>query len=113
MGDILDAAASAGSNTVENIGFGREDQNAAEDEAMTKAVAEARHRADTIAKAAGVRIVGVYDINTSPVFRPGPVMFARAVGAADNAAVTPVAPGELTVSANVTIVYELSPELGK
>jgi uncharacterized protein YggE len=110
MGDILDAATNAGSNTIENISFGREDQDAAENEAMGKAVADARRRADILAKAAGVRLIGILEINNSPAFRP--------VAAYDNsmvfkAAATPIALGELSVTSSVTIVYELSSELLK
>jgi uncharacterized protein YggE len=46
FGDILDAATAAGSNSVENISFGREDETGADSEALRKAVADARRKAD-------------------------------------------------------------------
>jgi uncharacterized protein YggE len=107
IGDILDAATSAGSNTIESISFGLDDETAAEDAALRKAVADARRKADEIAGAAGVRIEGVYELNEGAVHRPYPIAYSRAAFGAENAA-TPVQPGESTVTAEVTIVYKMS-----
>lgn len=109
MGEILDAATGAGSNTIEGIAFGLQEPQASEDSALDKAIREARRKADRMAMAAGVRIVGIYEINEGGNMRPFPLMMGRAADAAE--ANTPIASGELTISATVTIVYELSREL--
>ena len=106
IGEILDAATAAGSNTVENIAFGQKDQAPAEDEALHRAIANARRKADQIAIAAGVRIVGIDEINEGSVQRPFPILYSRASVA--EATSTPILAGESTVTANVTIVYEVS-----
>jgi uncharacterized protein len=106
MGDILDAATQAGSNTIEGIALGLQDPTANEDMALEKAVREARRKADRMAMTAGTRILGVYEINEGTNVRPIPVMYGRAGAAAEDAA-TPIQPGELTVTATVTIVYEI------
>ncbi|HLK56697.1 MAG TPA: SIMPL domain-containing protein [Chthonomonadaceae bacterium] len=104
LGEVIDAASAAGSNTIDSIAFGREDPSSAENEALSKAVAAARRKADQLARAAGVRIMGIYEMNEGPIQRPYPMMFGRADVAA---AATPINPGEFTVTANVTIVYEM------
>jgi uncharacterized protein len=109
MGEILDAATGAGSNTIEGIAFGLQEPQASEDSALEKAIAQARRKAERMAMAAGVRIVGIYEINEGGNMRPIPMMMGRAADAAE--AITPIAPGELTISASVTIVYELSRDL--
>ena len=110
MGDVLDAATNAGSNTIEGIAFGLQESTATEDQALEKAVKDARRKADRMVMAAGAKIVGVYEINEGVNVRPVPMMFGRAAAVAD-AASTPIAPGELTTTANVTIVYEIEKTL--
>lgn len=105
-GKVIDAGLSAGANTVQGVSFGLEDRAAAEQEALTEAVREARTKADTMAKAAGVQLGGVLRIEGGAAGpRPleagvGGVMFARAA--------TPIEAGELTVTANVTILYRIA-----
>jgi len=114
LGDILDEATTVGSNSIESITFGQTEQTASEDLALSKAVADARRKADLMARTSGVKIVGVYEMNEGNVQRPGPMMFSRA-----SLAATPIIPGESTITADVTVVYEIrdlataSPTLGK
>ncbi len=103
LSDVIDAATVAGSNTIDGIVFAREDQAAAENEALKRAVRNARSKADLIAATAGVRIVGVFELNEGQVQRPIPMTYSRAAMAS-----TPINSGELSVSATVTIVYEMS-----
>ncbi|MGH7806837.1 MAG: SIMPL domain-containing protein, partial [Thermodesulfobacteriota bacterium] len=72
------------------------------------AVGDAKATAETVAKAAGVRVVKI--VRISPSYEvPGPVYrdFLQAKVAAAESAPTPIEPGELTVSATVNIVYEI------
>ena len=105
VGAIIDAATAAGSNTIDDISFGIVNRAPSTDAALAKAVTEARRKADNLARAAGVTILGVYEIDEGTPSR-GPVPFARGMMAA--AAATPVAPGEMTVSADVTVIYEIA-----
>lgn len=109
MGNVLDAATDAGSNTIEGIVFGMEDEKAASDQALEQAVQDARRKADRMVKAAGVTIVGVYEINETGMVRPYAMTMAKAdaIGGAS----TPIAPGEINISANVTIVYQISEQM--
>ena len=70
---------------------------------MAAAVRDAAARAETIAEAAGIRLGPVISINAGGV-GPAPRPFlARAVAAE----AVPVATGELTVRAQVSVIYAI------
>ncbi len=109
LGGLIDAAIAAGANQTGGIRFGLADEAEAEaaDAARRRAVADARHKAEILAEAAGHGLGAVLDIREGgapPV--PGPMAemsFARAADAG-----TPVAAGELAIRATVTIRYALA-----
>jgi uncharacterized protein YggE len=105
VGTILDAAVAAGANTSWGVSFGLKDQNAAEAQALTVAVSNARTRAQAIAGALGVSISGVGSASeaTYNIVSPQP-LYARAA-AAGPVNSTPVQTGQLTVSADINVVY--------
>jgi uncharacterized protein YggE len=105
VGAVLDAAVSAGANHSYGISFERGDQAALEREALRKALAEARARAEALAAAAGkkiVRVVSVREADTQPDL-PAYKKLAAEAGAGG----VPVEPGELTVTAAVEVVFEI------
>jgi uncharacterized protein YggE len=108
-GPILDAVVKAGANRVSGISFDISDRKSAEDGAIKAAIAEARHRGELLAEAAGVRLVRVISVNAS-TDNNGPVpQFARndfALAAAQ----TPVLPGERAVTAEANITWEIAPK---
>ena len=55
-GDVLDAAVGSGATSVSGVRFDLKDRAAAEREALRKAVADARGRADAAASGAGLRV---------------------------------------------------------
>ncbi len=102
LGDILDAVARAGANEFRGIQFTLQEPGPAEDAARQAAVADAQARADLIAGAAGVQILGILSITESGgMHNPGPEMMAVASRS------VPVAGGEVGVSASITITYEI------
>jgi uncharacterized protein YggE len=107
VGEVVDAATAAGATNMDGISFRVEDPTDAEAAARTAAVADARTKADQLAEAAGVTIVGVQSISESGGQAPEPVFYARAEAAFDTAASTPVLPGEVELSINVFMVYEI------
>lgn len=109
IGDVIDAATAAGSNTIENIQFSSSKPDQYEGEALEKAVQEARRKAQRIARAAGQTLTRILEINENSGFRPVP-MYMAARGAAAEAN-TPINPGELTATASVTVTYGISGEL--
>ena len=112
IGKAIDAALEAGANNVHGVGFGLEKREAADSAAIEDAVKDARRKADTLARAAGVRITGVHHIQEGQVFRPMPVMETAMFRGGAAKVDTPISPGELTVSANVTVVYNIAPAAG-
>jgi uncharacterized protein len=100
---VLDRAIAAGANEMSGIEFVVSEQSKLLDQARDDAIADARRKAELYAKAAGAklgRVVSITEEGTSPPPRPMQAMRAGAV---------PVAPGEQTLRAAVTVSYELGP----
>lgn len=74
-GAVSDACIAAGATAINGVDFGLFDPNAARSEAIGKAVADARANAEAIARAAGLRVVGIKSIELGG--GPGPVPMAR------------------------------------
>ena len=107
VGNVIDASMEAGANNVQGVSFGLEARSEPESKALAEAVQEARRKAETLAKAAGVRITGVAQIHEGG-YSPRPLMETGATFAAARVA-TPISPGELNVNANVTVVFNIAP----
>jgi uncharacterized protein YggE len=106
-GKLLDTLVGVGANQISGPNFRVEAADAALDEARVDAVATARARAELYAKAAGKQVRRIVSIAESGGFEPGPrPMMAKAV-MMDAAPAPPVAPGEVALSINVTMVFEL------
>lgn len=106
VGQVLDAAVSDGANTLGGISFGLADPAQALDLARVQAVADARARAELYAGAAGVELGDVLTLTEAGGYAPQPMYDMRAEMAMASAPV-PVAAGEVTVSAQVSVVYEI------
>jgi uncharacterized protein YggE len=106
VGKVIDAGTAVGINTVEGIDFQLRNARGPRAQAYKDAVADARSKADAIAEALGMKIVGVYDVHAeSGGYVPPPRMLMGA--RMDMAASTPVEPGQMEVSVNVTIRYKI------
>lgn len=104
LGAILDAVAADGANTFQGLSFGLAEPGEVEDEALRRAVADARRKADLLAGEAGVSLGAVTSIDMGGgVSRPTGMAEMRSM-AAD---AVPVAEGELTVTATVTVVFAI------
>jgi uncharacterized protein YggE len=105
-GRLLDTLVGVGANQISGPNFSVDAADAALDEARVAAVAMARTRAQLYAGAAGLRIRRIVSISESGAIEPGPrpMMMARAV---KMEAAPPVAPGEVALGVNVTMVFEL------
>lgn len=103
-GAIIDAAVGAGANNSWGISFGLKNPSAARAQALQVAVSDGRTHADAIAGALGVTISGIS--SASEPSYSGPVYETGAVKAgAAGVATTPVQPGQLDVTADVSLVY--------
>ncbi|MEW6182960.1 MAG: SIMPL domain-containing protein [Bacillota bacterium] len=108
VGAVLDAAIRAGANNSGGISFERSDALVLEREALKKAVADARQRAEALAGAAGKSVVRVVSIREVGTQQP-PVPYMRsAMKVMDGAAESvPVEPGQLKITTAVEVEFEL------
>ncbi|MBN9119720.1 MAG: SIMPL domain-containing protein [Planctomycetes bacterium] len=106
LGKVLDAAVGAGSNRVSGIEFTVSDATAVRDQARRRAVADARHRADVLAKEAGVRVGCVVSLQEQSVYRPQSRFDAGAALA--RAPTVPVATGREEFRVTVQVVFEIA-----
>ncbi len=103
-GSVIDTAVSAGATNVGGISFSVADPTAATDQARTAAVADAKRRAEALAKAAGVGIGDPIAITESLSSPPVPIL--REVAPAVDTA-TQILPGTTEIEVQVTITYEI------
>lgn len=104
VGDAIDNALAAGATTLDGITFRVADQAAAESQARTAAMTDAKAKAQALASAAGVTIAGVASISETIAPTPYP-MYYGAAQAAGKDATTPIQPGTTEISITVAVVY--------
>lgn len=104
LGQTLDALVSAGANQINGVNFSIHDPQPLLAQARADAVADARAKAEAFAKAAGVAMGAIVSIRENGGGGISPVIFAAPMA---RSASVPVALGEQTVGADVTISWEL------
>ena len=109
VGALIDAATAAGANQIQSINFGLKDQTLSYHKALENAVADAKARADVLAKATGKSVDAIMSINEGGVATQYP--YSEAYRGASNFAgvmdATQIISGDMKVSASVTITYTL------
>ena len=68
VGNVIDVCFAAGANTLNGISFSASDTEEAETDAMKKAVADAKKKAEILAEASGLRITGIEIISEGGVY---------------------------------------------
>jgi len=111
-GQIIDTAVNAGANQVDSIQFMLSDAQAQalRNQALTKAVTNARADADTVASALNVTITGTNTADIAQSYTPVAYsQYNQAMDAAGAkvAASTPIQSGSITVTAQVTVTYTI------
>ena len=99
---VLDRAIAAGANEMSGIEFVVSDQSKLLDKARAAAIADAYRKAELYANAAGMKVGRVAAIAEEGSAPPSPVFRTM------RAAASPIAPGEQTLRAVVTVSYELT-----
>ena len=99
---LIDAAAEAGANQISGPGLSSSNAEALYRQALGRAVAEARARAEVLAKAAGRSLGEITSISESTA-----TPYPYAERAALDAASTPIVPGEQETSASITVTFAL------
>jgi uncharacterized protein YggE len=104
LGETLDAVISDGANDFNGLQFSVQEPGPLQDEARIAAVKDAMAKARLLAEAAGIKLGPVQSITYQGGHVPRPMMMERAA-MADS--VVPVAAGEVSLSASVTMVFAI------
>ncbi|MEW6641351.1 MAG: SIMPL domain-containing protein [Pseudomonadota bacterium] len=103
----IDSLVGAGANEISGISFSVSQASKLLDDARSRAIADARRKAEIYAKAANVTLGEPLSIAEEGA--PGPVpMYARKMAA--DVAATPVAPGSETLRIAVSVSYAIKPQ---
>ncbi len=105
VGDVIGAASGVGSNEISGPTFTLGDDAPERDEAIEAAIADAKRRADVMAKAAGKSLGEIIAISEAGVSAQ-PIYWGMERAGADSFGYD-VQPGELDVISSVTVVFEL------
>ena len=106
LGDVLDRLIAAGATEVWNVEFLISDPAKVLDQAREAAIADARRKAEVYARAAGVPLGRVVSIEEeSGASSPMPM---RALAQPAPGAHVPIAPGENTLRAVVSVAFEIA-----
>ena len=106
LGEVISAANAAGANTINGPTFTIDDPAPARAKAIDEAVADARKSAEAMAEAAGKSVGEVLSMSSSDVGMVPGAMYSTSdmAGAAKD---VPIEPGQLDITANVVVVFEL------
>ena len=106
LGDVITAANGAGADNINGPTFSISDPAPYRADAINRAVADARVTATAMTKAAGRSLGAVLSISAGDVASvPGPLYATDMAGGAAKS--VPIEAGQLDVTANVTVVFEL------
>ena len=108
-GDLLAGVGGKGATEVSGLQFTFDDPNKLQNDARSKAIADAKQKADELAKELGVSLVRVVSFNENGT-TPGPLYYAKdmAVSAQGSAPAAPeISVGQNKVTSNVSITYEI------
>jgi len=106
VGAILDASIEAGINSVQSVVFTLRNPHPGYQEALSKAVKQARVKAEAIAAAEGLKIKSIKSIVEKQTWGP----WFAAEGEGKGGAITPFVPGGLKIEAQVTVTFTLTKE---
>src|SRR5690606_36847061 len=112
IGDVIDAGIEAGANQLQGISFQLQDDVDARTRELTEAVRDARAQAEVLAGAMDVRIQGISQVIAGDYNAQPPMPFPGASYARAEMAATSVQPGQVNVSASVTVIFFLGKATG-
>lgn len=108
VGNVLDAANDAGANRQNGVNFELKDDAAMRAVALKQAAKEARDKAKALADVLGVRLVAVKSVREGHVNIVYPRPYRGGMVAMAKSESTPVQAGQITVQANVSLVYVIA-----
>ncbi len=105
VGSVLNLLVDTGATRVNAVRFGSEDVSAIRQQALVKALADARLKAEVIAQTTGVTLGGVIRVHLSSSSHMPPSHFNDVGEASLAASPVPIAPGENTIREQVSVSY--------
>lgn len=110
LGDVFDALIGAGVNSLDGVQFDLQDRDSATDEALTKALEKARHKAELMATTLDAELGNVQRIEEtqSPIFQPR--MMAMRASESDtmgSGSASDYRPGTIRIDAGVNVEWVL------
>jgi len=102
VGDVIDAAVRAGANNVSGPSLARDDEDKLYRDALEAAVANARDKATTLARASGLSLGAIRSLSEGAQ-GPQPVVYGAF--AQRSTAETPIEPGTAEITASVRVVF--------
>jgi len=106
-GEYLDIAAENGANTANSVRFGLLDEKVNYNAALALAMEAAKQKAAAIADAGGHTITGTLEITEISAYEQVFRNYDSAMMAEAESASTPILAGELSVTARISVVYEI------
>lgn len=113
-GAILDAAAKAGANQVNSVQFSlsKDKQDALKKQALGKAAADAKSKAEAIAEGLGAKLGSLASVSESntyfpPIYARGFESMMALKADAAPAALPPISASDVSVTATISVVYNI------
>ncbi len=106
-GALLAGVVERGANSVSQLSFTVDDPDEVQNAARADAVAKAKEKAQTLAKAGGFRLGRILKIEDSTVTPSSPYARTLELGAADAAVAPSIEPGSQEVRITVSVQYEI------
>ena len=107
LGNLIDATTTLGANRISGPRFDISDREEYKRQALKAAIEDAKSTAVVVAESAGVELVHITNISPSYSFPVPYYPRAEAMKVASDVASTPIESGDIKVSANVSITYEI------
>jgi uncharacterized protein YggE len=107
LGDVLDKVVAAGANNIYGVNFSVADTSKLQADARAKAFADAKERAESLAKLAGVTLGDVVSVSevigSNPIYEGARMAAATGLGGGG----APIQPGELEVNMSVQVTFAI------
>lgn len=107
VGTVLAKAGDLGANQVNGVRFTIDDPTELRQQARTKAIEDAKKKAQELADAMGVRVVKVVTFSESSGGTTPPILYRAMEDASLKAAVPDIQSGSLDVETNVSVTFEI------
>lgn len=107
VGAVIDAASSAGANSIDSVSFVLRQTSPARGQALADATQQAMNKARSIAQALGGRVLRVVEETEGSTVAASPEMYDTRTMEVHKRTTTPIASGQLSIKSNVQLIVEI------